>query len=155
MWVSAHVLNQTDFRAHAHVRGWIAAALFGYVATFLVLFARQGTREGGRSTGSSYMNVLLTPFPLLTRLVQGARNRLPIISSFPQRRASTLPVLLSGPAVFFAPVAAYVAEVRLPRWARLLAAFAAAVASGVLALVPAATARVGLPARPMRRLCSR
>jgi hypothetical protein len=70
---------------------------------------------------------LLIPFLLLRQLVQGARNRLPIMSSFPQRRASKLLVFLPGPAVFFAAAAACSAGVRLPWWVSLLAAFTAAV----------------------------
>ena len=138
--VSAHVLNQTDFRADALIQGWVAAALFAYVATFLVVFTAPGTSEAGRSPGSSYRFNLLIPFLLLSQLVQGARNRLPIMSSFPQRRASKLLVFLPGPAVFFAAAAACSAGVRLPWWVSLLAAFAAA--------VPPASASILVSLRP-------
>lgn len=157
--VGVDVVKQTDFRALSVIQGWVAATSFVYVATFLVLFAHPGTSEGVSNSASSYVNVLVIPFLLFSQLVQGARSRLPIIASFPQRLTPKLLLILPGVAIFAAAATAYIIGVRFPWWGSLLIACAIAAPLGILAIVSASKARGHAFPRPntvhSRQLLSR
>ena len=95
--VGVSVRAHTDFRAHAMIQGWTAAALFVYAATFLLLFGsadRTGSTDGA-GHNYAYVNALLIAFFILMQLVQGARNRLPVSVTL-ARRGITLALILPG-----------------------------------------------------------
>lgn len=132
--VDARLLAQTDFRAHAVIQGWTAAAIFVYAATFLLLFGNPNYSGSVVGSGYSYANVLLIPFLVLSQLVQGARNRLPV--SFARlRRGIQLPMILSSTALFLAAATATLLGVEYPWWASLLVAAAVAAPLGSLSIV--------------------
>jgi hypothetical protein len=135
----ARARAQTDFRSHAVIQGWVAAALFVYAATFLLLFGNPG--HGGSPVGSaySYLGVLLIPFLLLSQLVQGARNRLPISVALPHRGAMLL-LMLPGMALFLAEAIATQIGFDYPWWANLLVAAAIAAPLSGLAISTARNA---------------
>lgn len=131
--VGARSLAHTDFRAHAVIQGWTAAAMFVYAATFLLLFGNPDYSASVVGSGYSYANVLLIPFLVLSQLVQGARNRLPI-SSAPLRRGIQLMMILSSTIIFLAAATATLLGVEYPWWASLLVAVAVAAPPGLLAI---------------------
>ena len=133
--VGASVRARTDFRAHAVIQGWTAASLFVYVATFLLLFgspAHSGS-AAGLGHNYAYVNVLLIPFLILTQLVRGARDRLPISFALP-RRGMKLLLVLPGMIIFLAALVAFLVGIDYPWWVTLLVATAIAAPLGVLAI---------------------
>lgn len=141
----ARTRAQTDFRAHAVIQGWVAAALFVYVATYLLLFFNQDPEGAAAGHAYSYLGLLMVPFLLFTQLVQGARNRLLISVAMPSRGLRLL-LILPGLIIFLAAMAASVAGVGYPGWVDLVAAAAVAVPLGVLAIGTARKAG-GAPSR--------
>ena len=133
--VGVSVRAHTDFRAHALIQGWTAAAIFVYAATFLLLFgsADHTSSTDGVGHNYAYVNVLLIPFFILMQLIQGARNRLPVSVTLPRRGITLLLVL---PSMFFFLAAAVAALVGIdyPWWVTLLVATAIAAPPGVLTI---------------------
>ena len=127
--VRAHM----DFRAHAMIQGWTAAALFVYAATFLLLFGSPNYPGSTDGTGHNYayVNVLLIPFFTLMQLIQGARNRLPVSVILP-RRGITLALILPGMVFFLAAAVAALVGINYPWWVTFLVATAIAAPLGVL-----------------------
>jgi len=124
--VGARTRAQIDYRAHAVIQGWVAVALFVYVATFLLLFGTPAPIGSATGTGPNYayVNVLVVPFLTLTQIVQGARDRLPISVVLPHRRAMLL--MLPGLTLFLATAIASLVGFGYPWWANLLVAAAIA-----------------------------
>lgn len=149
--VGVSVRAHTDFRAHAMIQGWTTAALFVYTATFLLLFGSTDYTGSTDGVGHnySYVNVLLIPFFILTQLIQGARNRLPISVTL-RSRGITLLLILPGMIFFLAAAAAALVGINYPWWVTLLVATAIAAPLGLLAISTArkaggTTAHVQLP----------
>ena len=133
--VGVAVRAHTDFRAHAMIQGWTAAALFVYAATFLLLFGNPNDPGSTDGVGHnySYVNVLLIPFFILMQLIQGARNRLPVSVTLP-RRGITLLLVLPSMFFFLAAAAAALVGIDYPWWVTLLVATAIAAPLGLLAI---------------------
>ncbi|NYI41496.1 hypothetical protein [Demequina lutea] len=155
--VGARTLAHTDFRAHAVIQGWVAAALFVYVGTYLLLFFNPGPEGSAVFHAYNYVGLVMVPFLLLTQLVQGARNRLLISVAMP-RGGLRLLLMLPGLIVFLAAMVASVADVGYPWWANLVAAAFVAVPMGVLAFGTARKAggmsshrRPATPSAPLGR----
>ena len=53
--VGARTRAHTDFRAHAVIQGWTAAAIFAYVATFLLIFFNPGSEGSAADHAYSYL----------------------------------------------------------------------------------------------------
>jgi hypothetical protein len=123
----------TDFRAHAAIQGWTAAALFVYVVTFLLLFGNPAHSGSAAATGQSYVDVLLIPFLVLCQLVQGARNRLPVSFALPHRGMRLL-LILPSTIIFLAAATATLVGIEYPWWVSLLIAAAVVAPFGGLAI---------------------
>jgi hypothetical protein len=133
--VGASLRARTDFRAGALIQGWTAAAIFVYVATFLLLFGNPAHSWSAAGIGHNYVNVnvLLIPFLVLSQLVQGARNRLPISVALPRRGVKLL-LVLPGMTIFLAAATAALVGIEYPWWASLLVAAVIAAPLGGLAI---------------------
>jgi hypothetical protein len=159
--VAARTRAQTDYRAHAVIQGWVAAALFVYVATFLLLFGTPAPIGSAAGTGPNYayVNVLVVPFLTLTQIVQGARDRLPISVVLPHRRALLL--TLPGLTLLLATAIASLVGIGYPWWANLLVAAAIAAPLSGLAISTARNAsgtapheRCASPLPPLSRIAA-
>lgn len=145
--VEARSLAQTDFRAHALIQGWTAAAMFVYVATFLLLF-NSAAGVGSASGGGAWVNVLLIPFLVLGQLVQGARNRL-AISAGPRRRRTTLLITLPTVVIFLGATIAVNLDINYAWWVSLVAA--GVISAPVAALAIGTARKAAITASPSLR----
>jgi hypothetical protein len=138
--VSIRVNEGTDFRIAALILGWGAAALFIYVAAFLLLFTAPGQDGGGSDHIAAFLSPLLIAILVQSQLIQGARNRI-LISLGRPLRSWKLWLQLFGFVLFVAVAAASLFGLHFSWWVSFVVAIFVTAPLGIASLSSARKAR--------------
>lgn len=138
--VSDRVNERTDFRISALIQGWGAAALFIYVAAFLLLFTTPGQGGGGPDHNAAFVSTLLIAILVQNQLIQGARNRI-LISLAHTLRSWKLWLQLIGFALFIAVSVASLFGVQFSWWVSFVVTICLTAPLGIASVSSAQKAR--------------
>ena len=138
--VSVRVNEGTDFRIAALIQGWGAAALFIYVAAFLLLFTASGPDGNGSDHNVGILSTLAIAILVQSQLIQGARNRI-LISLARPLRSWKLWLQLVGFVLFIAVGAASLFGLQFSWWVSFVVAIFVTAPLGIASLSSARKAR--------------